>query len=215
MRRHLHRKWLTSYGAPVPRFSVGPSYFSVSMVVFEHVPYEFFQPYVSILFAEHSSATYQSTPLFTGILMASMMIVAAVASRYAVALGDRLGVGGLLLLALFTEVLLIAVMTSFLHALVLVFMLVRSAPSAISRPVVNAVIHARLSSGIRATYFSMQSPCRPVGVQRDVVRCVLVGCGKRVSDIRRHEQHPWRICDPGFASCAATRDGRCPGQQER
>ena len=68
--------------------------FSVSMVVFEHVSYEFFQPYVRILFAEHSSATYQSMPLFTGILMASMMIVAAVGSRYAVALGDRLGVGG-------------------------------------------------------------------------------------------------------------------------
>jgi len=48
-------------------------------------------------------------------------------------------------------------MASFLHALVLVFMLVRSVPSAISRPVVNAVIHDRLSSRIRATYFSMQS----------------------------------------------------------
>jgi hypothetical protein len=189
--------------------------FSVSMVVFEHVPYEFFHPYVSILFAEHSSATYQSTPLFTGILMASMMIVAAVPRRYAVALGDRLGVGGLLLLALFTEVLLIAGMTSFLHALVLVLhagtqRTLRHQPAGCERRDSCSAVERNQSD-----LFLDAKSCRPVGVQRDVVRCVLVGCGKRVSDIRRHEQHPWRICDPGFASCAATRDGRCPGQQER
>ena len=132
-------------------------FFSVALVVFEHVPYEFFQPYLGFLFDGQFFVAYEATPLLSGVLLALVMVVAAIASRYAVTAARCFGVGGVFCGALILEVVVISAMSAWVHPAVLILLLVRSVPSAICRPVANAVIHKQLSSDIRATYFSMQS----------------------------------------------------------
>lgn len=131
--------------------------FAVSMTVLEHVPYEFLQPYVQFLLGGEQATGYAATPLVAGVLLAATMGLAALASRRAASISVRLGAGQTLLLAVGVEIFVIGVMASVLHFLVLLPMLLRSAPSALMRPVMNAIIHERLPNVIRATYFSIQS----------------------------------------------------------
>ncbi len=130
--------------------------FAVAMTVFEHVPYEFFQPYVQFLLDEVDEG-YRQTPPVSGLLVALMMGVAAAASTRAVAVSARVGPGRILLLAVGLELVIIAAMGETLHVAVLGLIILRSVPMALARPIMHALIHDRLPSEIRATYFSLQS----------------------------------------------------------
>lgn len=130
--------------------------FSIAMTIFIHVPYEFLQPYLKFLF-EVPTAEFAVTPLVSGIVVAVMMLLSAWASRQAIKTKDRFGSTGTLLASLLLEGLIIGAMAVLLHPIVIALMLLRSVPDALSRPIMHSVIHARLSSNIRATYLSMQS----------------------------------------------------------
>ncbi|MDH3669783.1 MAG: MFS transporter [Gammaproteobacteria bacterium] len=130
--------------------------FSSAMTVFIHVPYEFLQPYLKFLF-ELPAAEFAVTPLVSGVVVALAMLLSAWASRQAVRARDQFGVVGTLLASLLLEGIIIVGMALLLHPIVISLMLLRSIPDALSRPIIHGVIHARLSTNIRATYLSMQS----------------------------------------------------------
>ena len=131
--------------------------FAVLLIVLAHVPYEFVQLYLRLLFNSAGSISYDLTPLSSGILIAATMVVAALIGAKSLSLAKRMGFGALCLSAVLIELMIIAAMGSVVHASVIVLLLFRSAPMALVTPVMNAVLHARLPNRIRATYFSMQS----------------------------------------------------------
>ena len=131
--------------------------FSVVLVVVAHVPYEFFQPYLAFLFADRDTGVYAPTPLIAGLLVGAATATAALASTRAMALDRRLGTRAALLGALALEGFIIAVMGCLVHPLVIALIALRSVPVAVSGPIVNARIHPRVQTEIRATYLSVQS----------------------------------------------------------
>lgn len=134
--------------------------FAVGMVVLNHVPYEFFQPYVELLVGDASGrggGAYAATPAVAGGLAAAMALLGSAASRASMAVRDRLGVHSSLMIAMALQLVIIAAMSATLAWWVLGLVLLRSIPMGLLNPIVAAEVHPRVESGIRATYLSMQS----------------------------------------------------------
>ncbi len=129
--------------------------FMVGGYVFSHVPFLFAQPYLKEIM--DGFAVGQDTPLVMGFVIAAMMTVSVVASRYGAPLRARLGLARTLILASSIEASLIVAMALIAHPIVVGLLLLRMVPNALSRPFVLEVIQPRLASGYRATYLSMQS----------------------------------------------------------
>jgi predicted MFS family arabinose efflux permease len=130
--------------------------FAVAMTVLAHVPYEFYQPYLGFLFGGGAGG-YALTPAVAGVLTAIMMAIAALASRGSVALARRLGPGGALLAAVGLLLVIIAAMGSLVHAWIMLLMVLRGVPMALTHPILVSLAHPRLTGSVRATYLSMQS----------------------------------------------------------
>ncbi len=134
--------------------------FVVAMTVFNHVPYEFFQPYLDFLIQKTTIATLQGyalTPAAASFLVAATMFISAFGSRYAMRVRDRLGVPATLLATMALQGLIIFCMAWILHPLIVLLLLLRSMPRALMAPVINATVHPLIQSAIRATFLSLQS----------------------------------------------------------
>jgi MFS family permease len=131
--------------------------FSMGMYVLNHVVYVFLQPYLDNLLEGWTSTQYQATPLVAGAVVCLMMLVSAPLSMRSMQLARRFGAPTVLLSALVLQGVIITTMGLVLHWAVVVLLLLRMVPSAVMTPVKNAVVHARLESGSRATYLSVQS----------------------------------------------------------
>jgi predicted MFS family arabinose efflux permease len=129
---------------------------AVSAFVFNHVPYEFFQPYLGFLLAGHTES-FAWTPLAAGATQATAMLLSVFASRRAADAGRVLGPAPVLLGAMVLQGLVIAGMALVIHPAIVVLIVFRSVPGALIGPVLGSVIHPRLPAGIRATYLSVQS----------------------------------------------------------
>ncbi len=130
--------------------------FAVAMMVLAHVPYEFYQPYLGFLFVE-AERDYAITPAVAGVLTAIMMSIAAAASHCSLAVTRRLGAGGTLFTAVGVLLLIISAMGSVLHAWIMLLIVLRGVPMALTKPVIVSLVHPRLTGGVRATYLSVQS----------------------------------------------------------
>lgn len=130
--------------------------FAVGMVVLNHVPFEFFQPYVALLVGERGG-DYSPTPAVTGVLAAAMALLGSFASRGSMAVRARLGVFPSLLAAMLLQLTIIGAMAATLAPWVLVLILLRSVPMGLLNPIVLAEVHPRVASAVRATYLSVQS----------------------------------------------------------
>ncbi len=130
--------------------------FAVGMTVLNHVPYELFQPWVSLYLADMGQG-YSPTPAATGTLMAVMMAFSALASAQAITLRDRLGVTGVLIGATLWQAAVTASLAAPAHFTVLALLALRSVPRGVAGPVTNAAIHPHLDSSVRATWLSVQS----------------------------------------------------------
>jgi MFS family permease len=130
--------------------------FAVTMTVLAHVPYEFYQPYLGFLFGRGNGG-YAVTPAVAGVLTAIMMAIAAVASHCSLAITRRLGAGGTLLAAVGMLLVIISTMGSALHASVMLLIVLRGVPMALTKPILVSLIHPRLTGNVRATYLSVQS----------------------------------------------------------
>ncbi len=129
--------------------------FVVAMTVFAHVPYMLFQPYLELVFGD--ARTYQRTPLIAGALVTATMLVSSAVSARAMQVARRFGTLPTLFGALLVQGGVILAMGLILHPAMVLLLSLRSAAPAITTPPMNAAIHARIDSRLRATYFSVQS----------------------------------------------------------
>ena len=130
--------------------------FAVAMTVFNHVPYEFYQPYLELLLTG-AGGGYDVTPMVAGLLVAAVSMAGAWASGRSPAVRDRLGVPATLLAMMVLHGTVILAMSAWLNPMVLLLILLRSVPRAIAAPVIRAAIHPRISQEVRATFLSLLS----------------------------------------------------------
>lgn len=130
--------------------------FFVLMTILNHVPYEFYQPYIALALNERW-ALGEGTPLGTGIHVGVAMVIAAWFAARSIRFRNRLGLGGVLLSAAGLQTVIIAVMGLVLHPLVIVLILLRSVPRALMAAPLNAAIAPRVDRAQRATFLSVQS----------------------------------------------------------
>lgn len=136
------------------------SIFVVAITVFNHVPYEFFQPYLDILIERYGFAdqgTYAMTPLVASLHVAVAMLIAGWASRRSMRVSEKIGAKWTLLGAMLLQGCLIFSMAILVHPVIALLLLLRSTPRGLMTPVINATVHPLLSSDMRATFLSLQS----------------------------------------------------------
>jgi predicted MFS family arabinose efflux permease len=125
--------------------------FSVFMTVINHIPYEFYQPYIQLLGGE------APTPLLTGLHTALTMGIAAGFAKQSIRLRDHFGTRSALMLSTGVQVVLISMMGFFFHPVVALLLTFRSVPRALMLAPLNAAVVPRLQQHHRATYLSIQS----------------------------------------------------------
>lgn len=130
--------------------------FAVLMTVLNHIPYEFYQPYLELL-GRDLSLSARSTPLAAGLATCLAMLIAGWGAGRSIRIRDRIGIGPTLLLAALLQTLIIGVMGLVLHPVIIALILLRSMPRALMAAPFNAAIAPLLAQQHRATYLSLQS----------------------------------------------------------
>jgi MFS family permease len=130
--------------------------FYVLMTILNHVPYEFYQPYIKrlLISAEVDSGI---TPLLTGLHVALAMLIASWFAGRSIRLRDRIGLWGVFLLAAGLQTLLIGSMALVTSWIIVALLLSRSIPRALMTAPINATVAPLFDKEQRATYFSLQS----------------------------------------------------------
>ncbi|AKS46795.1 Major Facilitator Superfamily protein [Octadecabacter temperatus] len=128
---------------------------TVLMYCFSHLPFVFGQPF--ILEALNDVGLASSAPLVSGLITALMMGISVAVSLFALQLRNRLGLPLLLLGAFGLQIAISGVMALTESAVVLVFLLLRMVPDALSRPFILGRIQPLLSDDSRATWLSLKS----------------------------------------------------------
>jgi hypothetical protein len=131
--------------------------FAILMTVLNHVPYTFYQPYLDLLGRDLTLPTDRTTPMVAGLHMAVTMCIAAPLAGYSIRLARRLGTAPFLLMTTALQLTLILAAAAFLHPLIAVLLLARSAPRALMEAPLNEAVTPRVPRTQRATYLSMQS----------------------------------------------------------
>ncbi|MEE9293903.1 MAG: hypothetical protein V3W34_02915, partial [Phycisphaerae bacterium] len=126
------------------------------MTVLNHVPYEFYQPYIKLI-SDDLLAPAAPAPAVAGLHMAVAMLIGAYAAARSIRVRDRVGVGPTLLLSGALQTALIAVMAVALQAWIIPLVLLRVAPRGLMTAPLNAAVTPRVPQAQRATYLSIQS----------------------------------------------------------
>ena len=129
--------------------------FSIFMTVINHIPHEFYQPFLKILI--HQMQFSLATPAVTGMHTALAMGVATVAAAYSIRIRDRLGSSPTLLLAGLVQTVIIAAMALAQSPAIAVLIVLRSVPRGLMQAPLNAEIVPLVGANRRATYLSIQS----------------------------------------------------------
>ena len=123
------------------------------MTVFNHIPYEFFQPWLSVLLGGDQAAT----PAAAGLVAGGMMALSAWTSRRSARLGARFGTRRVLLSSMLLQGVTITAMAIAVHPMLAPFLLLRSVPQAIMGPLLHGAVLRRVPSRLSATFLSTQS----------------------------------------------------------
>ena len=130
--------------------------FAVLMTILNHIPYEFIQPYLNLLFIESPLAS-DATPLAAGVTVAVTMTIGSFFAARSIQWQQTFGIGWVLLGAVVIQTAIILAMGFWLHGLVLVLVAFRNAPMALAKAPMNAAMAPLIKAGHRATYLSLQS----------------------------------------------------------
>lgn len=130
--------------------------FVVLMTIIEHIPYEFYQPYISLL-GEEEPLFAGRAPLIAGVVMAVSKLFGAWAADRSIAIARRFGTAPTLIGAALLETVVIATMGLLLHPLIVLVIFMRDVPGSLAFAPRNAAIAPRVGQAQRATYFSLQS----------------------------------------------------------
>lgn len=126
----------------------------VVSVVLNHIPYEFYQPYLKrVMVGDFNTLT----PLMAGLHMMVAQLLGAWAATYSVALAHRLGIHVHLIISCVLQLALIVGMWVWVHPVMAVLLCARGVPGALQRAPLLAHIMPQLPSPSRATYLSWQS----------------------------------------------------------
>ena len=131
------------------------SVFAVFMIVMNHIPYEFYQPFVEELAREYE--IMKATPFLTSLHLALTMVVAAWIASKSIQLRDRIGTGATLISAAGLQLAMIAVMHFFVNIPAAIATLLRSCPRALMTAPLNAAVAPNVPTSVRATFLSLQS----------------------------------------------------------
>jgi hypothetical protein len=137
-----------------PRLAWLTGYF-VFMTIINHIPYEFYQPFLRDLITDSRLNLAPSS--ITGVHTAVTMAVAAFAAGYSIRLRDRVGTSATLLLASLIQCLMIAGMALAASPAVAIALILRSTPRGLMQAPLNAEVLPLLGEDRRATYLSIQS----------------------------------------------------------
>lgn len=128
---------------------------AVVATVINHIPYEFYQPYLERL--EDTSWDAGTTPLVAGLHLALVQVVAAVSAQGSSTLAARLGPVVLVLAATLLQLALVVGMAWWLSPWVALLLVGRSVPRALQDAPIRAVVAPNVPADLRATYLSLQS----------------------------------------------------------
>ena len=131
------------------------SVFAVFMIVMNHIPYEFYQPFVEELAREYE--IMKATPFLTSLHLALTMVVAAWIASKSIQLRDRIGTGATLISAAGLQLAMITVMHFFVNIPAAIATLLRSCPRALMTAPLNASVAPNVPTSMRATFLSLQS----------------------------------------------------------
>ena len=126
------------------------------MLVLNHIPYEYFQPYIESVLAEQWQAV-TATPLITGLHVAVTFWLASLASGRSIRLRNRIGLWGVLACATALQAVTIGLMAFVLNPIIVGLLLLRSCPRGLMMPPINAAVTGAVPVQVRATYLSLQS----------------------------------------------------------
>ena len=131
--------------------------FAVVIVLYAmaHIVYEFYQPYISLLQMPMFEASAYA-PLISGVVISVSMFGGAIGARASIAWQRKLGLVGLLALAMFIQLGIVAAMAVAISPLVLMLVSARNFPMSLVIAPVRSAIAPRISREQRATYLSLQ-----------------------------------------------------------
>jgi MFS family permease len=156
-------------GEPVLRWTFA---YAVVMTVLNHVPYEFYQPYIEGVLP---AGLARATPFTSGVHVLLVMLIAAALAARSIRIRDRFGYGPTLLFAALLQVGIILSMGAGQHIIVVMLLLARSVPRALAAAPTNAAIAPRVPTTLRATYLSMQSLAGRLAFGLSLLGLALVG----------------------------------------
>jgi MFS family permease len=131
------------------------SVFAVFMIIMNHIPYEFYQPFVKELAREYE--IMKATPFLTSLHLALTMVVAAWIASKSIQIRDRIGTGATLISAAGLQLAMVAVMHFFVNVPAAIATLLRSCPRALMTAPLNAAVAPNVPTSMRATFLSLQS----------------------------------------------------------
>jgi len=131
------------------------SAFAVFMILINHIPYEFYQPFLKELATQYQAV--KSTPLLTSVHLTLTMIVASWVASRSIRIRNKIGEGATFLSAAGLQILMMAIMHFFVSIPAAFATLLRSCPRALMTAPLNAAVAPSVPASKRATFLSLQS----------------------------------------------------------
>ncbi len=131
------------------------SVFAVYIIVINHIPYEFYQPYLKELATQYEAV--KVTPLLTSVHLTFTMIVASFIASRSIRIRNKIGTGATLLSAAGLQIAMMAIMHFFVNIPAAIATLLRSCPRALMTAPLNAAVAPSVPASKRATFLSLQS----------------------------------------------------------
>ena len=120
-----------------------------------HIVYEFYQPYITLMqFPLLEASAY--APLISGIVISISMFGGAIGARASIAWQAKLGLVGVLAVAMLIQLGIVAAMAIAVSPMVLALVCLRNFPMSLVHAPVRAAIAPRIERRQRATYLSLQ-----------------------------------------------------------
>jgi len=120
-----------------------------------HIVYEFYQPYITLLHLPLLEASAYA-PLISGIVISVSMFAGAIGARASIAWEFKLGLVGVLAVAMVIQLGIVAAMAIAVSPAVLALVCLRNFPMSLVHAPVRAAIAPRIERRQRATYLSLQ-----------------------------------------------------------
>jgi MFS family permease len=131
------------------------SFFAVFMIVINHIPYEFYQPYMEEIAKQYDALT--STPLLTSVHLTITMLIASWVASRSIRIKNKIGTNSTLLSAAGLQVTMTGLMHLYINLPVAVISVLRSCPRALMTAPLNVAVAPNVPASKRATFLSLQS----------------------------------------------------------